>query len=121
MHIDYTTHSLEEMRRFYVGTLGFSDSQFDDTFQYLLVRTGATSSVGFMPPMPGPPEQWRPPREPAIYLHVLDVDLAHRDLLAKGVIFQQEPRDMAWGDRVAILRDPEGRQVFLAERVRPRE
>jgi uncharacterized glyoxalase superfamily protein PhnB len=68
-----------------------------------------------MPPMPGPPEQWQPPREPTIYLFVADVDRAHRNLVAKGVTFEQEPRDMPWGHRVARLRDPEGRNVCLAQ------
>lgn len=68
-----------------------------------------------MPSMPGPPEQWRPPREPAIYLFVTNVDRAHRDLVAKGVSFEQDPTDMPWGHRLAILRDPEGRKVCLAQ------
>lgn len=114
-HLDYTTHSVEDMKRFYAETLGFVDTTHDPRFDYLLVRTGPGVSLGFMPPMPGPPEQWRPPREPAIYLHVVDVDRAHRELRARGVTFQQEPADMPWGHRVAILRDPEGRQVFLAQ------
>jgi len=95
--------------------LGFESFQYDPAFQYLSVRTGPSSSLGFMPPMPGPPEQWRPPREPVIYLHVRDVDRAYRDLKAKGVTFQQEPQDMPWKHRVAILRDPEGRMVMLAQ------
>ena len=115
LHLDYTTHSIEDMRAFYAGVLGFTDVIHDPRFDYFLVRTGPASSLGFMPPMPGPPEQWRPPREPAIYLHVEDVDRAHRELQARGVSFQQEPADMPWGHRVAILRDPEGRQVFLAQ------
>jgi catechol 2,3-dioxygenase-like lactoylglutathione lyase family enzyme len=116
-HLDYTTHSVEDMKAFYTGTLGFTDTTHDIRFDYFLVRTGPGSSLGFMPPMPGPPEQWRPPREPAIYLYVEDVDRAHRELRARGVTFQQEPSDMPWGHRVAILRDPEGRQVFLAQAI----
>jgi predicted enzyme related to lactoylglutathione lyase len=114
-HMDFTTHALEDMKRFYTEQLGFLSFQFDPAFQYLSVRTGPSSSLGFMPPMPGPPEQWRPPREPVIYLHVRDVDRAYRDLKAKGVTFQQEPKDMPWNHRVAILRDPEGRMVMLAQ------
>lgn len=114
-HFDYTTHSIADMKAFYAGTLGFTDVTHDPRFDYFLVRTGPGSSLGFMPPMPGPPEQWRPPREPAIYLYVEDVDRAHRELRARGVTFQQDPADMPWGHRVAILRDPEGRQVFLAQ------
>jgi predicted enzyme related to lactoylglutathione lyase len=116
-HLDYTTHSIDDMKRFYGEVLGFTDTAYDSRFDYLLVRTGPSASLGFMPPMPGPPEQWRPPREPAIYLHVTDVDRAYRELAARGVTFQQEPMDMPWGHRVAILRDPEGRQIFLAQQL----
>ena len=115
MHLDYTTHSVEDMKAFYAETLGFTDTMHDPRSDYLMVRTGPRSSLGFMPPMPGPPEQWRPPREPAIYLRVEDVDRAYQELKARGVTFQQEPTDMPWGDRVATLRDPEGRQVSLAQ------
>src|SRR5215831_14206102 len=114
-HLDYTSHAMEDVRRFYGELLGFSKSNYDAKFNYFYVDTGPTSSLGFMPPMPGPPEQWRPPREPAIYLHVRDVDRVYRDLKAKGVTFQQEPRDMPWKHRVAVLRDPEGRMVMLAQ------
>ncbi len=118
MHMDYTTHSVDDMKRFYAEVLGFSDVQYDPNVNYLSVRTGPSSSLGFMPPMPGPPESWRPPREPAIYLQVRDVDRAHRDLLAKGVMFAQDPMDMPWGHRVAILKDPEGRTVYLAQAIK---
>lgn len=114
-HMDYTSHAMDEMKRFYVDKLGFPDYRLDPAVDYLYVRTGPSSSLGFMPPMPGPPEQWRPPREPAIYMFVADVDRAHRELVGKGVTFEQEPTDMPWGHRLAILRDPEGRTVCLAQ------
>jgi catechol 2,3-dioxygenase-like lactoylglutathione lyase family enzyme len=111
--MDYTSHAMDEVRRFYVETLGFAEHSAEGG--YLLVRTGADSSVGFMPPAPGPPEMWRPPREPALYFMVQDVDRAHAQLEARGVRFDRPPEDMAWGHRVATLRDPEGRTVCLAE------
>jgi len=116
-HMDYTSHSMDDVQRFYTDLLGFRDFRYDSGTQYLYVRTGASSSVGFMPPVPGPPEQWRPPREPAIYLEVRDVDRAHRDLVARGVSFQQAPTDMPWKQRVAVLRDPEGRTIMLAQKL----
>jgi predicted enzyme related to lactoylglutathione lyase len=114
-HLDYTSHALDDVKRFYTELLGFRDFEYDPGFQYLRVRTGPSSSLGFMPPMPGPPEQWRPPREPALYLQVEDVDRAWRDLESQGVTFLQPPTDMPWNHRVAILRDPEGRTVMLAQ------
>ena len=113
-HMDYTSQAMDEVRRFYTELLGFSSYELDPQANYLMVRTGPSSSLGFMPPMEGPPEQWRPPREPAIYLFVEDVDRAHADLTAKGVEFMQPPQDTFYGHRVAILKDPEGRTVCLA-------
>jgi lactoylglutathione lyase len=113
-HMDYTTHDLAAVERFYREVLGFASNR-DPQFDYLHVETGPSSSLGFMAPMPGPPEQWRPPREPAIYLIVEDVDRAHRALVEKGVTFEQEPTDMPWGHRTAVLRDPEGRLLCLAQ------
>ena len=118
--MDYTSHVLEEVKRFYTEVLGFRDFALDPRDGYLLIRTGVSSSVGFMAPMPGPPEEWRPPREPALYLEVEDVDRAHRDLSARGVRFTQPPTVMPWRHRVAILRDPEGRTIMLAQQVAPR-
>jgi len=114
-HLDFTSHAMDEVKRFYTETLGFSKFSFDSQFNYLRVVTAPGASLGFMPPMPGPPEQWRPPREPALYLIVENVDRVWRELAAKGVPFQQEPTNMPWMHRVAILKDPEGRTVMLAQ------
>ena len=115
-HLDYTSHDMDGIKHFYTVTLGFTKAQHDPANNYLIVQTGPSSSLGFMPPMPGPPEQWRPPREPALYF-IDDVDRAYRDLVGKGVVFDQAPQDMPWGHRVAILRDPEGRTVYLAQSI----
>ncbi len=112
-HLDYTTHDLEAVRRFYAETLGFA-STYDSGHEYLTVHLSKTSTLGFMAPAPGPPEQWRPPREPALYFLVADVDAAHARLVAQGVSFEQPPSDMPWGHRAAWMRDPEGRMVWIA-------
>lgn len=114
-HMDYSSHDVEQVRRFYTETLGFRDFNFDTRFSYLWVRTGPSSSIGFMPPLPGPPEQWRPPREPSIHFVVEDVDRVHRELAGKGVTFEQAPADMPWGHRTAVLRDPEGRLLCFSQ------
>lgn len=112
-HLDYTTHDPDAVRRFYVETLGFAESNHDPSFNYLYVRTGATSSLGFMPPMPGMGAP-SPVKEPTIYLFVEDVDRAYAELSAKGVHFEGPPADMPWGHRVVCTADPEGRRVMLA-------
>lgn len=117
-HIDYTSQDLDGVKRFYTEGLGFKTFHHDKSVNYVMIRTTPTSSIGFMPPMPGPPEEWRPPGEPALYFMVEDVDQAYRELQARGVQFEQPPQDMPWMHRVALLRDPEGRRVCLAQVLR---
>lgn len=114
-HFDYTSHDMVAIKRFYTETLGFKRVIEEPGVGYLSIRTTPTTSLGFMAPVAVPPEQWRPPGEPALYFFVENVDRAHRDLTAKGVSFQQPPTDMPWGHRLAICRDPEGRMVCLAQ------
>lgn len=111
-HIDYTTYDLDGVKRFYTDLLGFREFSVDASMNYLMVRTGTSSSIGFMPPMPG--MEAGPPKEPGLYFMVKNVDRAYSDLVAKGVTFEKAPEDMPWGHRVAITRDPEGRTVYLA-------
>lgn len=114
-HMDYTTHNIESLKRFYVETLGFAEANHDPQFQYLWIRTGHSSSLGFMPPMPGMGEP-SPAKEPTLYFLVADVDKAYATLAAKGVHFEGPPADMPWGHRVVSTVDPEGRRVMLATR-----
>ena len=114
-HLDYTTHDPDGVRRFYTQVLGFSKFDHDDQFSYLWVQTGPSSSIGFMPPMPGMGEA-SPAKEPTLYFMVKDVDRAYQALSAKGVMFEGPPADMPWGHRVVRTADPEGRTVMLATR-----
>ncbi|MGH7680442.1 MAG: VOC family protein [Candidatus Eiseniibacteriota bacterium] len=112
-HMDYTTHDLEGVKRFYTNLLGFSKFNEDKNFNYLWVQTGSSSSVGFMPPMRDMGEP-SPAKEPTLYFMVKDVDSAYAKLSAKGVMFEGPPADMPWGHRVIRTTDPEGRPVMLA-------
>jgi len=111
-HMDYTTHRLADVKRFYTDLLGFRRFEQDPNMNYLYVQTGHSSSVGFMPPMQGMGEP-SPAKEP-LYFMVRDVDRAYTDLSAKGVQFEGPPADMPWGHRVISTIDPEGRRVMLA-------
>ena len=111
-HLDYTTHDLDGVKRFYTDLLGFREFNLDASMNYLMVRTGTSSSIGFMPPMPG--MEAGPPKEPGLYFMVKNVDRAYSDLVARGVSFEKAPEDTPWGHRVAVTRDPEGRTVYLA-------
>jgi catechol 2,3-dioxygenase-like lactoylglutathione lyase family enzyme len=115
-HMDYSTHDPDAMKRFFVEVLGFTNVLYIPEHRYLSVFISPTSSFGFIPPSGVAPEQWQPPGEPNMYFFVDDVDRAFKKLRAKGVSFEQEPADMPWGHRLAILRDPEGRRVCLAQR-----
>ena len=112
-HMDYTTHNLADVKRFYTDLLGFRRFEQDPQMNYLYVQTGYSSSVGFMPPMQGMGEP-SPAKEPTLYFMVKDVDRAYTDLSAKGVQFEGPPADMPWGHRVVSTIDPEGRRVMLA-------
>jgi len=112
-HMDYTTHNLADVKRFYTDLLGFRRFEQDPQMNYLYVQTGHSSSVGFMPPMQGMGEP-SPAKEPVLYFMVKDVDRAYTDLSAKGVQFEGPPADMPWGHRVVRTVDPEGRTVMLA-------
>src|SRR5258706_13910953 len=112
-HMDYTTHRLADVKRFYTDLLGFRRFEQDPQMNYLYVQTGNSSSVGFRPPMQGMGEP-SPAKEPTLYFMVKDVDRAYTDLSAKGVQFEGPPADMPWGHRVVRTIDPEGRTVMLA-------
>jgi len=112
-HMDYTTHRIGEVKRFYTEVLGFKQFDHEPQMNYLFVQTGNSSSVGFMPPMPGMGEP-SPAKEPTLYFMVKDVDKAYSELAAKGVPFEGPPADMPWGHRVVSTTDPEGRRVMLA-------
>ena len=45
-----------------------------------------------------------------------DCDAAVDRLRAGGVPVIQEPADQPWGERMAIVTDPDGNRVFIATR-----
>src|SRR5262249_45212739 len=55
-HMDYTTHNFDGVKRFYTELLGFSSARLMPEGPYVAIQTGASSSLGFAPPRPGPPE-----------------------------------------------------------------
>jgi catechol 2,3-dioxygenase-like lactoylglutathione lyase family enzyme len=52
---------------------------------------------------------------PAVGLTVDDCRATHRDLVAKGVVFLQEPQDRPYGVE-ALMRDNSGNWIVLVER-----
>ena len=55
---------------------------------------------------------WKPPPlcEHAVEIHidVPDEDADYRELLARGVEFEEPPANRSWGAHMAAFRDPEG-------------
>ena len=56
-----------------------------------------------------------PGEQPSINIVVEDVDAAYGVLIARGVVFDQEPIDAPWapGERYALLRDSEGNLILI--------
>lgn len=54
-------------------------------------------------------------RHTGIGFHVADVDAAHAELVAKGVVFTMEPSKQPWGGYMAMFADPDGNTFYLDE------
>ncbi|HEY7819866.1 MAG TPA: VOC family protein [Vicinamibacteria bacterium] len=120
-HVDYLTYKSSQLQKFYGEILELPTEFRDmDGVDYLLVRTSATSTLGFMPPHPDLRGE-AAPREPGLYFMVDDVERAYQHLLSKGVRFTRPPEIMPWGHRVLTTTDPEGRTVMLAAEVEPED
>jgi catechol 2,3-dioxygenase-like lactoylglutathione lyase family enzyme len=59
-----------------------------------------------------------PPGLDHISFLVADVDQAYANLKTRGVTFEVEPADQDWGARVAVLKDPNGNNLYLLAWIR---
>lgn len=50
-----------------------------------------------------------------LFVYVDEVDRLVEEMRADGVTLLREPTDMAWGERVAYVTDPDGNPVALAQ------
>jgi catechol 2,3-dioxygenase-like lactoylglutathione lyase family enzyme len=48
-----------------------------------------------------------------VYLYVPDVDVWQAELLTRGVIAEDPPRDQPWGNRELALTDPSGNRLRI--------
>jgi catechol 2,3-dioxygenase-like lactoylglutathione lyase family enzyme len=48
---------------------------------------------------------------------VADVDAAYVSLIKTGVEFDGEPQDQSWGARMVGLRDPDGNNLYLLQKL----
>ncbi len=49
-----------------------------------------------------------------MFVYTGDVDRLLADLRAEGVTVLRDPADMPWGERIAVIADPDGNPVSLA-------
>lgn len=52
----------------------------------------------------------------ALWLYADDCDAAVERLRAQGVTVVEEPADQPWGERMAVVLDPDGNRVNIANR-----
>ncbi len=57
------------------------------------------------------------PREGEPYINFLvdNIEECYNNLVEKGVNFEQPPKDMVWGGRVAFFTDPDGNKLQLVQ------
>jgi lactoylglutathione lyase len=102
------TADLERARAFYVERLGFDEVyRFEDAYVSLdgPLKLGLTAV-----------RDLEPAGRLAIWLYCDDVDSEIERLRQAGAVVTREPEDMEWGERMAIVLDPDGNQVCIASR-----
>lgn len=99
---------------FYRDLMGLTlatDQQYGSGWRWIeLEIPGSPTRILFEPrPDEAPGEQ------PSLNIVVENVDAAYAALLAKGVVFDQDPIDAPWapGERYALLRDSEGNLILI--------
>lgn len=107
----FVTDKPAETRAFWTETLGLQLA-FDHT-AFLGLRVGPSG-----PPMIGfitaDEEHPIPVTGGAMMgLEVDDADAVHAELSAAGIELADPPRDMPWGERMFVLRDPNGITVMI--------
>jgi catechol 2,3-dioxygenase-like lactoylglutathione lyase family enzyme len=121
-HVDFISvpvTDMERSKRFYADTLGLpfakDDSAFpefklgDNVFLYLVDPRNTESS-------------FKAPHNSPIALRVADVAEAHKELEAKGVVFEFKDSPFDTGVcHMAIFKDPDGNQFMLHRRYAPHE
>jgi catechol 2,3-dioxygenase-like lactoylglutathione lyase family enzyme len=98
---------------FYTTKLGFrviTDQPFDDTQRWIELGVGRTGTgIALFTP---PGQKDRIGTFTGISFVADNVKATYRDLMAKGVVFVQEPKEADWGTS-AIFADPDGNQFVL--------
>jgi lactoylglutathione lyase len=109
-----TVADLDAALRFYEELLGgVVDYRFPETGEaaYVSLRFGG-GQLGI-----GRQEADEPPAGPTtLWVYVADCAAAVARLAEAGVEVLAEPRTQPWGERMAIVGDPDGNRVLVADR-----
>jgi catechol 2,3-dioxygenase-like lactoylglutathione lyase family enzyme len=106
----FHTADLERAVAFYRDRLGFQE-------RYRLEDRFATVGLGPFELGLTPVEDLEPPGRAYLWLYCDDVDAEVEALRSAGVEIAREPADMDWGERMASVRDPDGNEILLGQRV----
>jgi len=113
-HIAVLTAHFEEMREFYVKTLGMPIRGAFEGYNIVFVDAGSTAiEIVENAGERAPEDSWR-----HLALEVPDIDAAYNELLLKGVPFHVPPKDFppaAPKVRIAFFRDPDGNELELVQ------
>lgn len=112
-HIGILTQNLDEMVRFYTEILGCPVTKRWDNVDIVFVGIGSTT-LELIGRNTAPSKDTPAGRIDHIALHVDSMDAAHAELLAKGVMFRDAPRDFE-DVRIAFFFDPDGNVLELVE------
>ena len=111
--------SVDDIRTFYVDTLGFEHSMGvvgkDGQFDFVTVHRGGARLMFSRNPEPSKANGAMQPVE--LYLEVDDVDGYHDQLKKKKVRITDPLTTQWWGDRTFKVLDPNGYQLWFYENV----
>jgi len=120
-NIGICTTDVERSVAFY-QRLGFSEAYRND--RGVLVAAGAAHLFIFATRRTDPPPVGRelglfgnPPGVDHISFAVADVDAMYATLQAAGVALGGPPEDQSWGARMVGLKDPDGNNLYLLQKL----
>ena len=102
--------------------LGFSEAYRNE--RGVMIAAGSANLFVFATRQSNPPPVGRelglfgnPPGIDHVSLTVTDVDALYSTLQAAGVRFGGPPEDQSWGARMVSLKDPDGNNLYLLQRL----
>jgi len=106
----FHTTDLERAVGFFVERLGFEE-RYRLEGQFVAVGLGPFE-IGF-----AASKAIDPPGRVALWLYCDDVDAEVAALREAGTKVSREPEDMEWGERMAMVVDPDGNEICLGQRL----